>query len=1586
MATPFEQEVILDADGKSLFSAMDLLERRIQNIQKTIKTIQQDSYKTVADFNKSLEANIKGLQTAQSQMRTISQQGASEFRQMRATAAPQVSSLVASQGLGKTALGLRYEQELAYGRLMKANNETERVAATRALDLANARVAAVNRLVVEEQRVVRTQAQQNTQENQSAHRARLALSRQYAQSEVGTLGTQSALGAAKMRQVQAEEALAQATSVTRRGLMQNLELENARLRATERLVAQQARQNAGVGGSVASGRGAIGNILSPGYAGAALARTTVYGAAAAAAYGIFNVAEQSLSGVVELQDEFAKLQAISNSTDEQMVKLKNSIFDVGTTSRYSLTDILKMSQTLAQAGVNAADMKDVLKSVTTLATASGSTPDEAVQLVTSALGAFQLQGSEAARVADLMTAALNRTKLTVQQTGQAIQYVGSTAYEQNISLEQMLATIGAVAQGGVKSGSTIGTGFRQFLVDLQDPSKKLNEQLTNLKLTSKDVDVSVRGLPAVLETLRDAGFGASQAYDGLEKRAAAFYLTAKNNIDVMDNLQLSFAQSGAAITANDRAMNSLSAQWQRFKNLLQEGFADHMNQTMVTLQNIVTLLADHIEQMNKAAEALKSQQAKGRAGYAPGLGGTLDFAAHYDLTPALSDAMAATLNFISDSGTLGTTLQNLDRSMDGTTDSSRRLATQLADATDAVDKQQNKIGELDKEMVRLATQKESLRNNDVRSAAETATLTSRFEGLASNLVITGNRYDDLTAAARRYREEAVRQLGSDLNVQDVQLGASSRDARGRLNEMINQLKRDPEVMNALGPSGQAALNTMATSGGQTAAFGKAFGELKDSINALNKTNVDVAKRLEPLAPIAGQLATTLAQRSAIQPQLRNNVFDNSRLGQLVNKGEMNVQSFIERMGGLDNGSPEKKRLSTAAMTTLDILQKELAKNVDAGLKTGVQNAMADIKSLRQQVTAQTAKTSEEIAAEKKAERERKAAEREAERGPLLTQAELDRVAQQVTGLGLGSGPRTKAQEDALHALGRTRATGDTSSHSNGGLARDLPTGPMSRDDALRLAAALGAKYKAMGLDVFVQWESGKGPNQGTGPHIHVSARKGTRFRGSLGAAAAAGSGDAAEKTLQEMQRLDQSQLDLDTAALADQLKDIARARSKDAFDAAAAAAQASVEKVKADLMAVAKDELAKAGVFEGDPQYAAKMAQVKQAQDQVVGDYQRGLLDAIMKNAEAMIKAATASFDAALAPSKARLKVAQSTLSGLDYISNRNKVPDYTRQIAQDQVSIAQEQADRAQMMALPALIAQNEKTIADLQAQGDSGNLDPEAASQLAVNIQTLTNNLQNLKDTRDGLVAAFGADGLIPQTFSEGLNQAIEAYRALHNMNESFSQTLVLNLGGAIDTVSTGLQDMFTSIVDGSRTAMQAFGDFAKAIMKYILQIVAKIIATKIIELLFTIVGGAASGSSAPTSGTYGSPVGPPTTYTNKGGRIGYAGGGAVTNGSRQNRDSVLAALTRGEWVINRRAVDSVGHNFMARLNRDGAKALDNTKSGPSLVVNPHQEMNVWMVPPASRPQMGPNDVLVTWADDVMRGGESRKLIQHVVSESTR
>lgn len=543
-----------------------------------------------------------------------------------------------------------------------------------------------------------------------------------------------------------------------------LQLQTAR----EEVAARKERERA----AAADGRGSGGGFLGKSGAVGAVGRVGFYAAAASTVYGLVNTFQDGARYVVEFQDALAGLQAISAATDGQMTTLRETILSVGTNSKFSTVELVKASTTLAQAGFSVEDMKQSLGSVAELAVASGSTVAESVDLMTGAIGAFQLQTSEAARVSDLLVSSLNRSKLTVTQVAQAIQYVGATAFESNISLNELVAAAGAIANAGVRSGSTIGTGLRQFLVDLQDPSKKLTDELTKLGITQADVDVKTRGLSAVLTTLRDSGFGAAQAYAGLETRAAASFLVLKNNLDVMNELTLAQLAQGQAADAAATAMDSLSSQWQRFKNIVADSMSDGNNALAAGFTQVLKDINDAIAGTDEAGMKTRdviSREVAARTELAISLREQAR-AAEEAGDASRAHALQAEANKVA--------YENEAVGISNVRKAQSDLVGDIAHNNDVIANQRISINSVDDAMAKLLLQEETLRADQGALGVETAMLSTRFVGLSAHLQNNVRDFNGAILAVRQYRAELSATMLTQLKTQQGLLVDQRGQQRG----------------------------------------------------------------------------------------------------------------------------------------------------------------------------------------------------------------------------------------------------------------------------------------------------------------------------------------------------------------------------------------------------------------------------------------------------------------------------------------------------------------------------------------------------------------------------------------------------------------------------------------------------------------------------------------------------------------------------------------------------------------------------------------------------------------------------------------
>jgi TP901 family phage tail tape measure protein len=324
----------------------------------------------------------------------------------------------------------------------------------------------------------------------------------------------------------------------------------------------------------------------------------------AAVGGLFNTIKSAGTGIVDLDKELHQYQAISAATNKEMVQFKQNLVQISETVPYTTLQITEAATALAQAGLSTGQVSESLGSIAQFATATGSSLTQAVDVVTSTLTAFNLETSRTGDVANIFTAALNLSKLSVDKLQTSLNYIGPTAESLGLTLEETTSILGALSQSGVKA-STMGTGFRALLTDLQAPSKKLIETLKAAGLSVEDINVKTKGFLPVIETLKKAGFGAAEAYESLETRSAAAFLALANNTELARDMQHSFTLSAAAVEANATQMKSLTNTSQVFKNTLGAATFTAFEPVVATLQQVIAGATQAVSWLNEIPGALK---------------------------------------------------------------------------------------------------------------------------------------------------------------------------------------------------------------------------------------------------------------------------------------------------------------------------------------------------------------------------------------------------------------------------------------------------------------------------------------------------------------------------------------------------------------------------------------------------------------------------------------------------------------------------------------------------------------------------------------------------------------------------------------------------------------------------------------------------------------------------------------------------------------------------------------------------------------------------------------------------------------------
>lgn len=262
-----------------------------------------------------------------------------------------------------------------------------------------------------------------------------------------------------------------------------------------------------------------------------------------------------VKSVGDYQQGMSVFQQVSGATAEQMALVQRNAIALGNDIRLpgvSAKTAADAMIELSKAGLSVNDTLAASKGVLALAKAGQLETAEAAGISANALLAFNLRGSEASRVADLLAAAANASSSDVRGMGQSMAQVSAVAAQTKRPIEDVVAQIALLANQGIK-GSDAGTSLKTMLMALTPKSKEASEAMESLGLNAYDAAgrmKSTRDIIAMysekLSTMTDEQRDQTlQTIFGSDAMRAASILI-RGGTDAYDKMAASVTKAGAA--------------------------------------------------------------------------------------------------------------------------------------------------------------------------------------------------------------------------------------------------------------------------------------------------------------------------------------------------------------------------------------------------------------------------------------------------------------------------------------------------------------------------------------------------------------------------------------------------------------------------------------------------------------------------------------------------------------------------------------------------------------------------------------------------------------------------------------------------------------------------------------------------------------------------------------------------------------------------------------------------------------------------------------------------------------------------------
>lgn len=308
----------------------------------------------------------------------------------------------------------------------------------------------------------------------------------------------------------------------------------------------------------------------------------------------------------EFDQAMSQVSASSEDAKANIGALKDAALEAGARTAYSATEAAGAIEELSKAGMGVADiLNGGLNGALDLAAAGSLDVAQAAELTATTLIQFGLAGDQATHVADLLSAGANKAQGSVSDMGLALSYVGTSAAQLGVSVEETSGTLALLASNGILAEKA-GTGLRGVIMALTAPSKAASAAMEEYGINVFDTSGNFIGMAGVAEQLH-ANLG---DLDEATRSAALGQIFGNEQINVARVLYKDGAsavdewtaavddQGNAARTAGERLDNlkgdleTLSGSWETLLIKTGEGANGPLREMVQGITGVVNALGD----------------------------------------------------------------------------------------------------------------------------------------------------------------------------------------------------------------------------------------------------------------------------------------------------------------------------------------------------------------------------------------------------------------------------------------------------------------------------------------------------------------------------------------------------------------------------------------------------------------------------------------------------------------------------------------------------------------------------------------------------------------------------------------------------------------------------------------------------------------------------------------------------------------------------------------------------------------------------------------------------------------------------------
>lgn len=255
----------------------------------------------------------------------------------------------------------------------------------------------------------------------------------------------------------------------------------------------------------------------------------------------------------DFQQQMLNAQSVAQWTQEEFQELSKIAIQVGADTKFSGSQVAEAIYEISSAGVTAVkDIKQLTLGVADFAAAAGNIQmPEAARAIVAAVQGFKRPMSDAPRIADIFTAAIQNSMLKANEFEVAMGSMAGVAGQVGQSVEAATAGLMA-ARNVIGSAQDAATSLRSAMMYLIAPTSEANNIMRLLNVSLRDAQGSMKPWPQIIREFQDSFAGAGALVNQFSRFAEA-----------TDEELKALAQTYGLTTEQARGLAGAAAQGQR---------------------------------------------------------------------------------------------------------------------------------------------------------------------------------------------------------------------------------------------------------------------------------------------------------------------------------------------------------------------------------------------------------------------------------------------------------------------------------------------------------------------------------------------------------------------------------------------------------------------------------------------------------------------------------------------------------------------------------------------------------------------------------------------------------------------------------------------------------------------------------------------------------------------------------------------------------------------------------------------------------------------------------------------------------------